>query len=95
MASLDGSQSIYTSEVRAHLSPHGSSCLPQPLEGDLTVALLLFSLAIALFEVFSRACGSKIISHKCSAKPELYRGFFAPTARCCHGNGHRLSILCY
>jgi len=32
--------------------------LPQPPEGELAIASLLFSLAIALFKVFSGACGS-------------------------------------
>lgn len=93
MASLDGSQGISTSEVGPMCLQHGSSCLPQPSGGDLAVASLLFSLAVALFEVFSGACGSKILSHECSAKLNLC-GFFAPAARCCHRNGHSLSVLC-
>lgn len=89
MASLDGSQSISTSEVGLLcLHPHGSSCLLQPLEGDLAIASLLLSAAIALFEVFGGACGSTSALQSLS-----YMGFFALAARCCCGNGHCLSVL--
>lgn len=78
MASLDGSQGISISEVGL-VSPHGSSCVEQPLEGSLAIASLLFSLAIALFKVFSGACGSTS-----ALQSSVYVDFFVTAVRCCY-----------